>query len=339
MDMNNTKFTLKRALWLIGFLALTVAVILGFGWIFVPKTNTSAAGTRYARARGFYGEPEDTLEVTIVGNSDAYYALNPLWMFEDYGITSYNCGEPLESLIDAYAMLEEFDSVQNPKVMVLETNLFFLRSGTFEFNTLMQKYVSNIFPMYMYHQRWKSLHSYDFKNETLPYKTTTTKGFSYNVRTYAFDESKYENLSVTASIDPIDKYYLKKLLNLANSKGVSLVLMTTWSPADWSDERGEVCQELADELGVPYFDFNQESVREEQGVDLSTQVDFMDQGNHMNLTGAKKMTAWLGKYLHENYDLTDFRDDERFASWYDDIEKFNAQVEKELAEYAAEMKD
>ena len=49
---------------------------------------------------------------------------------------------------------------------------------------------------------------------------------------------------------------------------------------------------------------------------------------HVNLFGAEKYTAFLEKYIKENYDLPDHRTEEEYKTWHDEYARF-AQEEAE----------
>ena len=49
-------------------------------------------------------------------------------------------------------------------------------------------------------------------------------------------------------------------------------------------------------------------------------VDTYDAGLHLNLSGAEKFADYIGQYLVDNYDLTDYREVPEVAQmWQDDI--------------------
>jgi len=66
-------------------------------------------------------------------------------------------------------------------------------------------------------------------------------------------------------------------------------------------------------------------------------VDTYDAGLHLNLTGAEKMSDYLGSWLHENYDLTDYRYDTEYSqAWQSNIdfyESMKAQQYSEIEQY------
>ncbi len=329
------KMNLKRIIYLIGFIILIFCIIIGLGFIFEPKSNTKEAGMRIARARGFYGEPENSLDVVGIVNSDLYYAINPLWMYEDYGFTSYMAAEELQTTFQAYDLLKDILENQSPKLVVYEVNELFLRSGVFELGDLISHRINKLLPASEYHTRWKSLKSYDFKNEKQPLKTTTMKGFNYSLRQAEFKLSDYDDESTIDTMSRIDKYYLNKIMDLCESKGIKVIFLTTWAPADWSEARSEYVTKLAKQLGVDYYDFNTKEYQDLVGLDYTT--DFMDYGNHMNLQGARKMTDWLGKTISETVKLEDKRKDSNYTAWDDCLKKFRKNVLKRAKKEKADI--
>ena len=48
-------------------------------------------------------------------------------------------------------------------------------------------------------------------------------------------------------------------------------------------------------------------------------TDSRDGGNHLNYSGAKKISVWLGDYLAKDYQLEDHRKDSRYQRWQQDV--------------------
>ena len=51
--------------------------------------------------------------------------------------------------------------------------------------------------------------------------------------------------------------------------------------------------------------------------------DSRDGGNHLNYSGAKKISTWLGNYLGSQYQLEDHRKDSRYQRWQQDSADYN----------------
>ena len=61
-------------------------------------------------------------------------------------------------------------------------------------------------------------------------------------------------------------------------------------------------------------------------------TDFSDAEGHLNTAGAAKVTAWLGRWLCEHYELTDRRGSEPAAAWDQSLANVRRQQATALAE-------
>lgn len=95
---------------------------------------------------------------------------------------------------------------------------------------------------------------------------------------------------------------LRRIIDTCRSNGIEPVLMALPAPVS-EEEQMEMnrAQLLADELGVPFLNLFDEAT----GIDFTT--DCYDYLGHMNPDGATKLTAFLGAWLSERYELTDHR--------------------------------
>lgn len=78
-------------------LILTIILIL-LSMLFEPKNNSVKAGMHNRSASGILAEPENTIDMIVVGNSEAYTSIIPMELWNDYGYTSYVCASPEQSL-------------------------------------------------------------------------------------------------------------------------------------------------------------------------------------------------------------------------------------------------
>ncbi|MDD6581027.1 MAG: hypothetical protein PUE89_09005, partial [Lachnospiraceae bacterium] len=58
------------------------------------------------------------------------------------------------------------------------------------------------------------------------------------------------------------------------------------------------------------IDFNK--MYDELSIDFSTD---MAEKVHLNFSGTKKLTEYLGNYIVNNYDIPDHRGDAKYSSW------------------------
>lgn len=106
-----------RSLWTRGRSVLLIGVLLlgnGLPW-------QRAADDPYA----FVPEPENTVQIACVGNSDLYSGFVPpvLWGNQGYSATVYASAR--QSLTKSYALLERVFATQSPELVVLETDMLY----------------------------------------------------------------------------------------------------------------------------------------------------------------------------------------------------------------------
>ena len=101
----------------------------------------------------------------------------------------------------------------------------------------------------------------------------------------------------------------------------------------WFDEYEEQVETYAEQYHLPYINYLE--LVDEIKLDYST--DTYDGGLHMNLSGARKLSKHMGKYLTENFSLRDLRDDRQYAEvWEEKVKFYNQMIEdqkKELETY------
>ena len=52
-------------------------------------------------------------------------------------------------------------------------------------------------------------------------------------------------------------------------------------------------------------------------IGIDWKQDSYDRGDHLNISGARKVTAYMEQYLSDNYDLPDRRNDDGWREWDD----------------------
>ena len=67
-----TKLILKNCTRLVSFILILLLLLYGVSFLLEPKNNDDAAGFVNPNASGYLSLEKDTLDVFIVGNSDAY---------------------------------------------------------------------------------------------------------------------------------------------------------------------------------------------------------------------------------------------------------------------------
>ena len=92
-------------------------------------------------------------------------------------------------------------------------------------------------------------------------------------------------------------------------------------------------EEYAQEKGLPYLNFLE--LQEETGIDYET--DTYDGGLHMNLSGAEKLSRWLGEWLMDNTGLTDRRGEAELSRrWEEKLSAYEAEKQRQYEFYGIE---
>jgi hypothetical protein len=196
-----------------------------------------------------------------------------------------------------------------------------------------EHFIEYVFPLLRYHSRWSELKNDDYEH-LFSKDLVTHNGYYMRVDTKAQSEFPDPTPLADYTLGENAMSYLQKMADLCKEKGIALVLVK--APIEyphWYDEWDEQVVAFAEENGVDYINYI--PLQEEIGLDMSQ--DTYDAGLHLNTQGAEKMAKYFGQYLVDNYDLTDYRTDAKYASiWQEKVDFYNsmkAQQYAELEEY------
>lgn len=285
---------------------------------------------------GFYAEKKNDIDLIVIGSSNSFCTVDPLVLYEEYGIAAYDFGSSSQPVNLSVLYLKEALKIQKPKVVAFEVNMMMrdsassrdeagLRWGFTSIPLSADKlgciyqsvgevnaaYFSYVFPIFRYHDRWKELSRTDY---TYFYqdKTNYTKGY---LETQAVSEETVNltdyNFEGEAWIEEANIAYLDEMVQLCAGKNVELLLFK--SPKEgWHQYETEAVRALADARGLNFIDFNELYNNGEIALDAA--ADFRD-SDHLNDFGARKVTSCLGGYIRENYELPDRRGEAEPNSW------------------------
>lgn len=303
------------------FFLIFAVLFAFFNHVMAPKNNTDNAGMHDSNAKGFLAEPENSLDVLFLGDSEVFCCVVPLEIWESQGITSYVCGTSDQKLYQTVDFLRRAFETQRPEIVFLETNILYRDHSTID---VLPHRVEELFPLIRYHDRWKDLHLSDFTDPIQFTSVSGSKGYIYKADILPADDSDYMTPSEElARIPNKNSTRVKDILALCQTHGAQLVLFSSPSTINWSYIRHNAVAEFAQQLGINYIDMN--LMQEEIPIDWNT--DTLDHGDHLNYTGAQKVSAYLAKYLAETNLFENKRSVEELASWNDALIKFHANLE------------
>ena len=119
--------------------------------------------------------------------------------------------------------------------------------------------------------------------------------------------------------------YLRRIIEDCQARGIEVLLVHLPYPADEEKQMdaNAVCG-IAEAYGVDFIDF----VSMDQVTDYAT--DCFDANEHLNPSGARKVSDYLGRYIAEHYEIADRRGEAAYAAWADDTTAYRA---KKLADF------
>lgn len=347
-----TKKIAKQTAVIAVFLAVMLVILFLLQRLLMPKYMSDIP--EGAMVEEYYQETTDH-EVIFVGDCEVYENFSPITLFEDYGITSYIRGSAQQLTWQSYYLLEDTLRYETPKIVVFNVlamkynepqseaynrmsidgmKMSSSKIGAIQASmTEEENMLDYIFPILRYHSRWSDLSAEDV--EYMFHKDKVShNGYYMRVDVRPADGFPEPEKLSDYTLGDKAMEYLDKMRELCEEKGIRLVLVK--SPSlypHWYDEWDEQIVRYAEKYGLDYF--NYEKMADEIGIDYST--DTYDAGLHLNLAGAEKLSKYFGRYLVENYDLTDYREDPKYAEVYAEKIRFYEEMEeaqyKELEEY------
>ena len=325
------------------FALLTVIVFL-FASSVLRLNNVKDA----MHIKAFFKEPKDTIDVITIGASEVYTSFNSPLAWEEYGFTSYSvsfAGAP-GSLYKE--MLKEALRRQNPKVVVFEINGFLNGDKYLDSEAKRHTWFDNVpwskvkwasmqevipkdkmgeylFDFVKYHDNWKH-----------PLKCG--KNFYWKVRLAAKGISDLKCFGTTTlyrgegELKEFTPKYTEKaetlltdLLEYCKAQGLEQVLFLR-TPHCVKNQAPDVYERMEALIASYGYDFlNLENGFAEIGLDPA--VDFYNK-DHLNTYGMEKMTAYMGRYLRQQYELPEEHPEKLCRYWDTCAEKMHQVMEK-----------
>lgn len=308
----------KKALGPLAFVLVFVLILTGLSVFFVPKyaTDFDSATQSEKRSQTIYYEEKNTVDFLAIGDSETYTSISPMEIFHSYGFTGFVSAAPSIRMQQIYYNLEDIYAVQKPQVVLLECNAVFRKTGgrLKQLQLTAEGLLQRAFPVFKNHNNWKNMLTDWLQGQQVSGDADPLKGFDYRCSVKPYKGGEYmHKTDKTANILQTNLFYLDKIRNLCAEQGSQLILYNAPSPKNSTYEKHNAIQRYADKYGLTYVDFN--LLTDELQIDW--EKDTMDGGDHLNMDGALKVTAYMGQYLAENTQLLDRRGDTKYNSWSD----------------------
>lgn len=318
----------KKAIKIFWICAAAVLFVAGIRFL----TKLMDPGYAYSKNKEFM-ENSETYDVLFFGNSHMANAVYPMELWHDHGIAAYNLAGFGNSIPATYWMMENVLDDAGPELVVLDCNCLSMdekvaRKGMLHAQIdclplngnklrmicdLMEDprdRMEFIWDFTLYHDRWWDLDQADFEKEI-----NIQKGAEIAIDVAQPWEmaGKPED---TVVFDSTGEAYLRRAIEECQSRDMDILLTYLPFPAaeqDWQEAL--YAEQLAKSYDVPYINFLDLSV-----VDL--EVDCSDPNSHLNGSGGRKVTDYLGAYIDRHYEIADHRGEEAYSGWQEDYRRY-----------------
>lgn len=333
--------------------AVVVLVIWGLGEL-SDITERKESKNKFS---DFYQQEED-YDVLFLGSSHVLNGVFPMELWKDYGIVSYNLSGHGSRMAMNYWILKNALEYTMPELVVLDCCMLSLdeKIGTIDqlhMSTdhipyskmkvdMIQDLVDDsekqndfLWKFSIYHNRWNELTTKDFNGEYSP-----EKGAESRIAVAVSEAIEPYNDSYRMEGENISTEYLRKTIELCEEQGIKILLTYIPFPgnAGWQPEMNRA-GDIAKEYGINYLDFY--TLMEQ----INPNTDYYDKNAHMNPSGARKITEYLGQYISVEYGIEDQSENPDYSNWHEDYEVYtefkhnNIRKEQELKNYLMLLKD
>lgn len=345
---------MKKAVRILGCF-FTVCLTIG---LLVPLTNLTERKSSDSKYADFFRDRD--YDVLFMGSSHVINGVFPMELWNEYGITSYNFGGHSNYLPTTYWVMENALDYVTPEVIVIDCLMLssdLKGTGTFSYlhqsldafplslkkikavwdllddpafekkesagNTGKREEprtrIGLLWDFSVYHSRWNELTKDDF----MP-SSNKEKGAESRIAVVPAELKKIDPDIVTEP-DHVGETYLCKMIESCQKRGINVVLMYLPFPASEIQQAdANAVYDIAEDFGVPYINF-----LDLEGI-IDYQTDLSDENSHVNPSGARKITSYLGQFLAEQYNLRDKRNEPDYSYWNTDYKKYEALKKKNL---------
>ena len=320
MTETQKKNTLKTAGCALAVITVVGIALITLSILFYPKDNRKSFGMVDTAANGIMGERSNSIDVVFIGDSEAYSSISPMQMWKKRGFTSYVCATSGQQLPHSNTLLHRATLDQSPRIVVIETNAIYRKFSPA--NSLFRT-LQDVLPIFEYHDRWKSLSLEDFTTNIMTTYSHSLKGFRIKKDVKAARPSGHMAPSGRVQkIRLLNKLYLQLMIDHCRSIGAEPLLVSTPSTINWNTARHNGIKAFAKEMGVKYLDLNTMPTK----VDIDWSTDTRDGGDHLNLSGATKVSDYLSDHLARFYKLPDHRHDAAYAKWNRLLKRYEKRI-------------
>ena len=323
MTKENVKKLIPQVLKVLAFVIAFVVLLQTLSVFVFNGEKVSQISKRMADSYSFLSEPENSVDVVCVGNSDIRSGFVPTELWEKYGYTSVVSSFTRQSISDSQRELKEICKFQKPKLVILEIDSLYDGRGPKDIinshDTTLNNFFDSLKPDAFENKISRDYSIFTFHNVLQDHDRRSRRRKYAHGYLYSDVIKKMEYRDYMAKTNELDvpnytnSQQLRTFVKYCKENDLSVLLLEVPSLTSWSYARHNAVQNLSDELGVEFLDLN--LLYDEVGIDMRNC--FRDGGNHLNYFAAGAVTDYVGKYIGDNYGIESRRDDAELAEYWD----------------------
>lgn len=288
---------------------------------------------------GYYAEKRNSLDVVFVGSSPTFSAFMPMELWREHGVASYVFATNMQFEDSMLYSLKEMRSSQHPQVVVIDTVSFLLghRSDQLRndenylrYNT--DGYRFSLNRIQLIHKIAGSLERQMACNFDLSfYRTNRKPDLAYwNWKRHNPNKGwgdlpvhvsyrREEEITAVTEENPFQEEeltYLDEILRWAEDydREVLFVILPYYGIDRQTCDRAHYLETRLEEEGFALL-----NLRDERDRLIDISGDYSLDHLHFHAASAKKITAYMGNYLKEHYQLPDHRGEKGYRKWEEDL--------------------
>lgn len=330
---------MKKAILTIGFIIISFCIISKYNDIITLKVRENVSKVM---------KNENNIDIFFIGNSEMNWTLSPMYIWNKFGVVSYNRGVEQQSVSHGLSAIKEIYKYYKPKVVIVDilflTYLYPNKPLTYRSIAVMHKNINkliayndtisyikaldnktivldewqNINTIAKFHNRWKELKQYDFADKDY------LKGYFLNHGIYHFNAPNIDYKKEKEIPEPAMNI-IREMVKIANQKNSIILFVRLPNANDSSDLTVNYFEKIAIQEGWDFIDLKKKW--QELGIDYSR--DFQS-ANHPNLFGSAKIMDNLIPAVMKKYGVESRKNDIRYKNWNIDYVKYSRDVNKKL---------
>ncbi len=330
------KIIIKRTLKMAVFILIFFVVLFKVQDVLICDPESKDA----ARIDSVFTQRADSLDAVFLGPSTTYASWVSPVAFSEYGITVYSMASAAQPLFASEFMIDDVKRKQPDAVFIINITHFlvdyekylpnFINTYPLTGNKLsMTKYLAKlggfgfkdtfdlIFPIQKYHDRWPFVEIEEFFSLKDEYKSASYYEPFLNKKKNVGNIQ--QDFTSNGALSLNDYQGIIDLMNYCKKENVKVLFVIIPQSDQVTDRSGKqnATVSILETRGFDVLDLR----KYVDEIGLDTRTDFYN-AKHMNISGAKKVTRFISKYLVDKYGFSDKRGDEDYSDWTEAAEKY-----------------